>query len=321
MYSSRQHRNHSRCCSNHGQKSQPLQGLLPACYNPRAVSLIPWNQAHVSYNSARAGISASNRQRLAVLHRKMSAPFTVAEAAAALDMDPQASRRFLAYLAGRGWLARLRRDLYVTVPLEATVPSEWHEDPWIIAAVTFKPCYIGGWSACEHWDLTEQIFRDMLVFSARPVRDRRPSIQGTNFRVKVVPEDRLFGTRTVWRRQAPVQVSDPSRTVADILSDPSLGGGIRHVAEVVTTYIQGPLRDDALLMKYAGRLDNRTLYKRLGYLLEASGVDAPELTRACLEEQSSGFSVLDPALPSEGPILRRWNLRVNAHIASSRDAA
>lgn len=280
-----------------------------------------WDKAHVAYNNVRAGISAANRERLAILHRKMSAPFTVAEAAAALDMDPQASRRFLAYLAARGWLARLRRDLYVTVPLDATVPSEWHEDPWIIAAVTFRPCYIGGWSACEHWDLTDQVFRDVLVFTARPVRDRRPNIQGTNFRVKVVPEVQLFGTRTVWRRQVPVQVSDPSRTVADILSDPSLGGGIRHIAEVVTTYFQGPLRDDALLLKHAGRLDNRTLYKRLGYLLEALELDAPELTRACLREQSSGFSVLDPALPAEGPVLRRWNLRVNAHISSSREAA
>lgn len=275
---------------------------------------------HSEYNTMEpGGISAPNRARLVALHRKLAVPFTVAEAARVLNLDAERSRRFLAYLATRGWLSRIRRDLYVTVPLEAASPSDWREDPWVVAARTFEPFYIGGWSATEHWGLTDQVFRDVVVITSRKVRNRRPNIQGTSFRVKVVSVDQLFGTETVWRNRAPINVSDPSRTVADVLNDPSLGGGIRQVSEVVAAYFSGPLRNGKLLLEYIERLNNRTIYKRLGYLIEASGIKAPELVQACLERRSSGFSYLDPTIPHQGHVLRRWNLRVNAHIASSEE--
>ena len=35
------------------------------------------------------------------------------------------------------------------------------------------------------------------------------------------------------------------------------------------------------------------------------------------ERKSAGFSRLDPTLPPRGPLLRRWNLRLNAHIVDS----
>src|SRR5712691_9135499 len=65
------------------------------------------------------------------------------------------------------------------------------------ASVTFEPCYMGGWSALEHWGLTEQLFRTVMVFTARRVRNRNPDFQGTSIHLKVVAPDKLFGTRPV----------------------------------------------------------------------------------------------------------------------------
>ena len=39
------------------------------------------------------------------------------------------------------------------------------EDPWILVPALFDPAYIGGRTAAEHWDLTEQIFRDIVVYT------------------------------------------------------------------------------------------------------------------------------------------------------------
>ena len=215
----------------------------------------------------------------------------------------------------------MRPNLYTTVPLEATDPAEWREDPWVVAARTFAPGYIGGWSAAEHHGLTEQVFRDVVVLTARSVRDRHPVIQGTPYRVKVVAAEKLFGTTPIWRGRVRIAVSDPTRTIVDLLDDPSLGGGIRHVAEIVETYVGEDFRDDGLLLDYAERLGNRTVYKRLGYLLEALGLRTPELMAACHERVSSGFGLLDPSLPAQGRFVRRWNLRLNATIApGSSDA-
>lgn len=36
-----------------------------------------------------------------------------------------------------------------------------------MAAKVFEPCYIGDWSAAECWDLTEQVFREVVVVTSR----------------------------------------------------------------------------------------------------------------------------------------------------------
>ena len=64
--------------------------------------------------------------------------------------------------------------------------------------------------------------------------------------------------------------------------------------------LPAPQRDDALLLAYAEQLGNKTVYKRLGYLVEAVGIDAPALLAACQERMSSGYSLLDPSSPPKG---------------------
>jgi predicted transcriptional regulator of viral defense system len=262
-----------------------------------------------------AGISAARRQRLERLHRSFGAPFTIAEAAGALDVAPVAARRELGYLSRQGWLTRVRRGLYLPVPLEAARSGEWTEDPWIIASKAFAPCYIGGWSACEHWELTEQVFRDVVVVTSRAVRRRHHELQGMPFLVTARSARAMFGTLNVWRRDVRVAVSDPSRTIVDVLDDPSLGGGIRHVSAVLEEYLRGGHRDDALLVEYGDRLGNRTVFKRLGWLLELLGIDGP-LREACLTRRSAGLSKLDPTVSATGRIVRRWGLRVNVDLES-----
>ncbi len=199
----------------------------------------------------RHGVGEETLRNIHALHRQATSPFTVADAAAILSLDPGRTRQLLAYLAKRGWLARVRRGLYANVPIDADDARTWQEDPWAIAARAFAPCYIGGWSACEHWGLTDQIFREIVVVSGRQIRQRHQDIQGIGYRVKVRPIEKLFGTRTVWRGRVQVAVSDPARTIVDVLDDPALVGGMRHGAEVVNAYFTEGHRDDVRLLEYA----------------------------------------------------------------------
>jgi|GEM_PF-6032200 len=41
------------------------------------------------------------------------------------------------------------------------------DEPWAVAQKLFVPCYVGGWSAAEYWDFTEQIFNSTLVVLAK----------------------------------------------------------------------------------------------------------------------------------------------------------
>ncbi len=266
-----------------------------------------------------AGISQRNRALLEELHRRAHGAFDVAEAARILGVNHDEAAQLLVYLARRGWLSRVRRGLYVAVPLDARRSGEWVEDPWVVAERLFSPCYVGGWSALEHWGLTEQVFRTLLVVTARRVRHRDLEVQGIPFHLTVRDRDALFGTVSVWRGQNKVAVSDPSRTVIDVLDDTRLGGGIRTVADVLREYLHGEHRDDDRLVNYGDRLGNRAVFKRLGYLLESSGADAQGLVEACLARRSSGLAKLDPSAKEPGRILRRWGLRVNVALGSPGD--
>ena len=259
-----------------------------------------------------AGIEAPRRAQLAVLHRAFAGPFNAAQAAAALDTAIEPTRKLLAALAAGGWLARVRPGWYVAPPLDASEPGEWRADPWIVASALFAPAYIGGWSAAEHWGLTEQIFNGIYVVTARRVASRRQTIQGTDFVIRSVPADSLFGTQRLWRGQVAVDVSDPHRTIVDALDVPAAAGGALHASELLEAYFERRDAAPERLVEYGDRLGRGTIFKRLGYLAERAGLADWSFVDACHERVSSGISRLDPAGPRGGRIVSRWNLRVNS---------
>lgn len=261
-----------------------------------------------------SGISEKNRRILDNLNRLRKGPFLIAEAATALNMPLEEARILLAYFVRKGWLARVRRGLYITVPLGTLNPQEYKENPWIVAERVFSPCYIGGWSAAEHWEFTDQIFNSIVVFTLRKFRSKNMRIQGTDYVLKFVKEKYFGKTKPVWVENIKVQVSDPAQTIIDVLDDPSIGGGMRNVRDVVERYFQSEHRDNTLIISYIKIKGNRTVNKRLGYLIETLNIKAPELLRYCTKNISSGFSLLDPSVESKGSFNTKWNLRINVTI-------
>jgi predicted transcriptional regulator of viral defense system len=94
------------------------------------------------------------------------------------------------------------------------------------------------------WDLTEQIFKDIVVITGQTIRERHQKRQGFEFTVKHLKPEKIFGTKPVWRHKTKVPVSDVHRTVIDVLDDPALGGGIQHVSDCLNVYLKRPDRND-----------------------------------------------------------------------------
>ena len=108
----------------------------------------------------------------------------------------------------------------------------------MLVPALFAPAYIGGRTAAEHWDLTEQIFKDVVVITGQVIRQRHLTRQGFQFTLKHINPEKIFGLKSVWRRQTKVSVSDVHRTIIDMLDDPSLGGGIQQVADCLNAYLK-----------------------------------------------------------------------------------
>ena len=265
-----------------------------------------------------AGLTKATRERLAIVLRGAKGAITVAQAALSLGVSRKEAAKRLAQWTQQGWLSRVRRGLYVAVPIESRTTDVALEDPWIIADRLFAPCYIGGWSAAEHWELTDQIFRSVLVMTVRKPRNRRPEIRGITFVLRTIPPDALFGTKPVWRGPVKVNISDSSRTIVDMLDDPSLAGGLRQVADFLRAYLISPSKDLQLLVSYAERLGNGAVYKRLGFLLERMAPQEKAIIGICRSRISSGNSKLDPSLPADH-LVTKWRLWIPENWTKERE--
>jgi predicted transcriptional regulator of viral defense system len=208
----------------------------------------------------------------------------------------------------QGWLRRVGRGAYVPVSLDALGAERVLDDPWVLVPALYAPCYIGGRTAAEHWDLTEQIFKDIVVVTAQLIRERQQLRHGALFTLKHLRQDKIFGTKPVWRHQTKVPVSDVHRTIVDMLDEPSLGGGIQHVSDCLGTYLARADRDDHRLIEYADRLGNGAVFKRLGFLAERHP-EGSKLAELCLPKLTTGNAKLDPALDCPR-LIAKWRIRI-----------
>lgn len=176
----------------------------------------------------------------------------------------------------------------------------------MLVPTLFGQCYIGGWTAAHHWELTEQLFTQTVVFTTRRVNQKQVDAQGVTFLVRHISTKKLFGERTVWRGPTRVSISDPERTLVDMLSLPEVGGGIDHVAECVANYLRAPSPNRGLLIEYADRYGNGAVFKRLGFLADTQ-VGDEEIAAACRERLTQGYSQLDPSRGGER-LITAWRL-------------
>jgi predicted transcriptional regulator of viral defense system len=263
--------------------------------------------------STSKGISGPGRSELAGVTARGRRILSVDDVAATLEIDSTTAAKKLARWANQGWLRRVRRGLYIPVPVEAENPEAWSEDPLILADAVWAPCYFTGWTAASHWGFTEQIFRTTVLKTTRRVRGTRERLLDYDFVLAHVPERFMaWGMQGVWRDDRRVQMADRARTVIDILNDPSVGGGIRHCAEVLAAYLSG--NDWRTLVEYGDRIENRTVFKRLGYLAEAAELGANDLVDECRRRLSAGISLLDPGALPAGRRATDWGLRLNVTV-------
>lgn len=232
----------------------------------------------------------------------------IEDTAQVLDISRDRAAKLLSRWADQGWLRRVGTGAYVPVQLDLLDSAQVVQDPWILVPALFAPAYIGGRTAAEHWDLTEQIFRDIVVFTARPVRQKTIERQSAVFTLKHIREELIFGTKTVWRGQTRIAVSDVHRTVVDMLDDPAVGGGIQHVADCFAEYMKRSDADPAKLVEYADCHGNGAIFKRLGFLAERHP-EGQGLAEAAQARLTKGHAKLDPSLACDR-LVTRWRLRV-----------
>jgi len=250
----------------------------------------------------------ASRARLASVLRATKEVVSVDITSQVLGITRSAAAKLLSRWKEQGWLRRIGNGVYVSVPLDLAGSEQVIADPWVLVPALFAECYIGGWTAAHHWDLTEQLFNETMVFTMRRVIVKRVTIQGAAFRLHHIPVKRLFGLKMLWRGSAKVSISDPARTLVDMIAAPEVGGGIDHVADRLSIYLGSKMADRELVIRYAEQFDNGVIFKRLGFLADTRLHDQ-KFADECRSRLTQGYAQLDPSLSSK-KLVTSWRLWV-----------
>lgn len=250
----------------------------------------------------------SQKELIYRLSSKLGETFHLSDAAAALNSSNNETSKVLSRWEKQGWVKRIKSGFFAFIPLDTT-PDQPLENIWSIIPDLFSPGYIGGWSAAEHWDFTEQLFIDICVLTEKRVDKNSQEILGISFCPFHIKSNLNFGTEVLWIKNKKCSISDPNKTIIDMLYKPKVGGGIQHTIDCFKAYIKSNNFDPLKLVLYAKQMNNGVIFKRLGYLCDILLGKDHDLTKMCLQEMTKGPSYMDPSSRT-GKFLNKWALYI-----------
>ncbi len=256
-----------------------------------------------------AGIGKKGREKLSKVLEHNPKVITSGTVSKILNLPKKEASRILSRWCKNGWLYRVKRGVYTPVSIDSQSSNIILEEPFVIAESLYKPGYVGGFSAIKHWDLSEQIIETIYYFSTKQLKERSPVYGATKFKIKTVKEYKIFGTKNIWYGSTKVRVSDPTKTIVDILDDPKLVGGMSIVYDIFNEYVESEYCDFNLLLNYSGRMGNKTILKRLGLMIEVKLDVMPVEFIDIKNNISSGYSNFDPIVNGKY-IIEKWKLKV-----------
>lgn len=264
-----------------------------------------------------SGLGKKEREQLTLLLNASLSVITPKQVAEVLRMSRPKSLSILSNLTKKGWLLRVKRGVYVPVPLQSEDLSIMVDEPWVLAKAIFDPCYIGGWTAAEHWGLTEQIFNSTMVFSENTIHASDLKLKGAKITVKTIRKNRIFGLKTIWQGSHKISISDPTKTIIDALDDPAVVGGIRMTIDIITNYLKSEYKDLPLILNYGSQMNNTAIFKRLGFILEYVLKIELKFMEQLNSHIKSGYSQLDPSSPGK-KLITKWNIWVPESLVNGQ---
>lgn len=256
-----------------------------------------------------SGIGTKSRIKLSKVLEKNSNIITATDVATSLNLSLKEANLLLSRWYQGGWVQRIKRGTYIPVPVEANNLNMTLVEPFVIVHSIYKDGYIGGFSAIKHWDFSEQIIETTYYFTSKQLKDHMPTYGNFIFKIKTVKPEKIFGLKSIWYGSQKISISDPSKTIVDILNDPKLVGGMTIVFDIFQEYVESEHCNLPQLLTYAEKMNNKTIFKRLGYMIETKFKTIPAGLENLEKKISMGYSNFDPLLRCDW-IIEKWKLRV-----------
>lgn len=266
----------------------------------------------ISEESTKKGLTAKESILISTLSRQDKRIFSTEDTKSVIEKN---ANKTMSSLIKKKWVLPLKRGLYAIVPLDvgAKGADSFILHNFVIASHLVEPYYIGYWSALNHYGFSDQIPQTTFIATTKPKMPLK--VINSDYYFVRIEKKKYFDFNEIEIDGWKINISSPEKTIADCLDHPEHSGGIDEVAKAI--YFNHKETDIKKLYGFAERMGNITILKRLGYLLEATGL--LDIYRDSFNQfiPSKGYPVLDPLSPKKGKHNSRWGLLINFDIKPS----
>lgn len=223
-----------------------------------------------------------------------------------LDLTPPAAAKVVHNLFTDGRLRRIQKSAYMVVPQGR--PPENYTLPYpLIASALVDPYYLSYWSVLYYYSWTEQPSR--TVFIATTKLKKPVIVSGVTFRFVKLRPARFFGFKIHRIEGHEVKIAEPEKAIIDCLDQPRYCG---EIVEAAKGLWNGRREFDfEKLRRYALRMGNGAIIKRLGYLMDKLDIGTSAFRESLKASRTAGYSPLDTGHRGKGTYNNDWNLFVN----------
>lgn len=251
-----------------------------------------------SYGTFLPSLSKTEYKLIEQLDEHNLRVFTIKEVQILLLCKKRKAYDLVYNLEKKGILLRLKRGRYA-VSFLSKIP-----DLLEVSSKMIWPSYISFWTALSYYGFTEQIPRSIFLCTTKA--KRLFMLNNTKIEFVKISQKRFFGYTKINN----IIIAEKEKAIIDSLLLSRYAGGIAEVFKSICNAWNQI--DRKLLIKYALRVQNKSLIKRLGYLIEYGKLKIEkELLNKLRKRIGKGYSKLDPQLPKTGIYNKKWQLIVN----------
>lgn len=230
--------------------------------------------------------------------------FTIEDAEQISHANKDVLKVILSRLEKKGWIERIEKGKYIIIPLGAK-KGKYTLHEFVLGSYLVDPCIISYWSALNYYGFTEQIPRTVFIQTTSRKKHQEVTIFGIPYKIIRVKEEKIFGTKKEWFEETKISLTNREKTIIDCLDKPQYAGGIIEVAKAIRTEEY----DKKTLVKYAKKINNTGVIRRLGYICDflQIPIHMPKI-------KTRNYLKLDPILPASNELNAKWNLIINEEL-------
>lgn len=252
------------------------------------------------------GLSAKEIKLISNFELKKVSIVTTKEVKKILKGSKQEAYDLIYRLKKKGRLVQIKRGKYILIPVKA-VDMCWGENPFKMAGEFRQPYYISYRTALNFYGLTEQV--PVTIYVACLKYHKSAQVFNENFKFIQLNKNKFFGYEKREIDKKEVYFADLEKTLIDCLDKQYCGGSIVDVVKGLF-WARKEIKINKLV-DYSLKMDNKTLIKRLGYLLELLGIKFNQKNLLRQFKNDKKFVPLSTAHPNKGKLNKKWKIIIN----------